>query len=120
MEHAFTAWVAWISLAATVSAGYCGLRMCRAMLRQVTPGNLQLEADTKTLLLASFSSLNTSHRAQVLRVLSESEPIPASWTHQAHSVGSRSIPLSIKKQNLTHFGSSVVAAVSASFSQGTP
>lgn len=120
MEHAFTAWAAWISLAATVSAGYFGLRMCKAMLLPVTPGNLRLEADIRTLQLVNSYLLSSHQSAQVLRALYASEPTPASSTLPVRLAGSRNLSLLTKKRILTPFGSPVDAAASALFSESRP
>jgi len=94
MVHEFMASAAWISLAAIASAGYCGLRMCRAMLRPGTSGNLLREADLLTLQLANSSKLSLSHQVAVSLVLYGYGPTPALSTPPARLAGCLSCPLS--------------------------
>lgn len=73
MDVGFMGWVAWISLAVTVSAGFCGLLMCGKTLRQGTRLNLRKEAATLTLKLANDSCLSGAQRAAVIATLYASE-----------------------------------------------
>lgn len=80
-------WEASLSMAALLSAGACGLRMCRAMLRCKTSSSLRREADIGTLQLAKSCSLSTHQRAAVLRALYEFEPLPDRLRRPARSRG---------------------------------
>ena len=64
-------WVALIKLALLSSAGFCGLRMCRGMLRSKTASDLRREAATSMLRPASFLNLSSHQQAAVFLALSE-------------------------------------------------
>ena len=89
MEHAFTAPGAWTLLAAVSAAGYCGLLMCRAMLRSPTASDLRREAAIEMMKRESFSCLNSHQQAAVFAALSASGTPREKSTPQGRSHGSQ-------------------------------
>ena len=88
MEHAFMGLGAWTLLAVVSAGGFCGLLMCRAMLRFQTASSLRREAAIEMMKRESFSCLNSHQQAAVFRALSESAPRHDASTHPGRSLGS--------------------------------
>lgn len=97
MEHEFTAAAAWTMLAAAAAVGCFGLRMCRAMLRSASAGDLRRAAVIEMMRRESFFCLNSHQQAAVFAALSECGIPRASSTGMslpARSRGSEIVPMS--------------------------
>ena len=87
MEHAFMGLGAWTLLAVVSAGGFCGLLMCRAMLRFQTASSLRREAAIEMMKRESFSSLSSHQQAAVFAALSASVTPHERSTRQGRSRG---------------------------------
>ena len=79
-----------MKLAVVAVAGFCGLRMCRAMLPSKTDSDLRREAAISMLRPGNSYGLSSCQQAAVLRDLCACAPPPEAWkTQVAHLAGYR-------------------------------